>query len=43
VSWVQATTVVVADDEQGLLLWQPVGADFECRLGLTARCCEPGL
>jgi hypothetical protein len=31
VSWAQATTVV-SDDEQGLALWLPVGADFEFRL-----------
>jgi hypothetical protein len=31
VSWAQATTVV-SDDDQGLVLWLPVGADFEFRL-----------
>jgi hypothetical protein len=31
VSWAQATTVV-SDGEQGLVLWLPVGADFEFRL-----------
>lgn len=32
VSWAQATTVV-GDDDRGLMLWLPVGADFEFRLG----------
>lgn len=32
VSWAQATTVV-CDDERGMVLWLPVGADFEFRLG----------
>ncbi len=41
VTWAQATTVV-ADDEQGLLLWQPVGADFECRLGPDSQMLRTG-
>lgn len=41
VTWAQATTVV-ADDEQGLLLWQPVGADFECRLGPDGQMLRTG-
>jgi hypothetical protein len=41
VSWAQAT-IVVADDDQGLVLWLPAGADFEFRLGPDGQMLRTG-